>query len=1180
MLQGAAVIRRGQKPSCITRSLTSTTNNKHFHKIMCANRGEIAIRVFRAAKELGRKTVGIYSSEDMNALHRSKADEAYHIGKGLAPVDAYLSIADIIRAAKAANVDAIHPGYGFLSERGEFAQACVDNGITWIGPPPNVVHQAGNKMFAKKMAQESDVPSIPGLTTPVSTLEAAQDYCEKVGYPVMLKAAHGGGGRGIRPVFSRDELKSCFERATSEALLAFGSSEMFIEKLILNPRHIEVQVMGDKYGNVVHLFERDCSVQRRNQKLVEIAPAPYLDPAVRQRIVDSAVRLCKKFGYENAGTVEFLLDSSGQFYFMEVNARLQVEHTVTEQITGFDLVQCQIKVAEGKSLEELGLIQSQIQYRGCAIQVRVTTENPKNNFTPDTGKVARFESGEGVGIRLDSSCGGSGHVVTPHYDSLLCKVIGSGRDHIEASTRLARALKEFKIDGLSTNIPFLVNVLTDPVFLNGPVTTKYIEENPHLLNISPKPDPRFQVLNLLADMVVNGPITPLGTPLKPAKITPVVPDFDYAKYAKIKPQGLNLKYILNEQGPTGFAKAVRQHKGLLVTDTTWRDAHQSLLATRVRTQDILNVAYETSHLLGNCYSLENWGGATFDVALRFLYECPWERLALMREKVPNIPFQMLLRGANTLGYTSYPDNVVKGSVKLAVQHGMDVFRIFDSLNYFPNLQLGIDAVGEAGGVVEAAICYTGDVANPNRTKYNLEYYLKLAHQLVNHGIHVLCIKDMAGLLKPQAATILISALRREFPDVPIHVHTHDTSGAGVASMIAAAAAGADAVDCALDSMSGLTSQPSFGALVASVQGTNLDTGISLDSISKLSTYWEQARGNYAPFECTETLKATNADVYEHEIPGGQYTNLQFQAYSLGLLDQWPLIKKKYQEANLLLGDIIKVTPSSKVVGDLAQFMVQNHLSIEDVQTKAAELSFPSSVLDFLSGGMGQPYGGYPAWRDAALKGKKVFTGRPGDDLKPLDFDALRAKLQAKNPGREFSDADIMSAALYPAVFDDYAKMTNLYGQAVTYLPTQHFFCPLEVGESTTVEFKHGLVATYKLISVSELNKSTGKREVVFEMNGYPVFLSVYDTVQAKTMGLKEKADPSNHGSVGAPMPGNVVSVKVTEGQKVHKGDPLVVVSAMKMETVVSAPITGEVVKVNVKNGDTLQGGDLIVLLKA
>lgn len=1030
----------------------------------------------------------------------------------------------------------------------------------------------GNKVLARKMAAKAGVPDIPGTAEPITKLEDARAFCEKFGFPVMLKAAHGGGGRGMREVFSMDELENSFDRAVSESRLAFGSGDMFIEKLIIAPRHIEVQMMGDKYGNVTHFFERDCSVQRRHQKVIEIAPAPYLDPKIRNEILDHAVRLCKSVGYENAGTVEFLVDKSGSPHFIEVNARLQVEHTVTEQLTGVDLVKAQLAIAAGASLPDLGLTQDKIQQRGAAIQVRVTTENPAEGFRPDTGRITRFEVGEGPGIRIDSSCIGTRHLVTPHYDSLLCKVTATGSDHIDACAKLARSLDEFVIDGLHTNVKFLHNIVTDPGFRSSFVTTHYLEKNPQVFKVDQYNCQQNLLLRLLGDMTVNGPCTPLGTELPASKVLPFT---DY-KAPQTPPQGLNLKYILDKEGPAGFAKAVRQHNGCLLMDTTWRDAHQSLLATRVRTQDILAIADQSSHLLANCYSLENWGGATFDVALRFLKECPWERLALMRERVPNIPFQMLLRGANTVGYKSYPDNIVRKSVKLMVQHGMDVFRIFDSLNYMPNLQIGIDAVGEAGGVVEAAICYTGDVSDPMKTKYNLDYYMDLATKLVNHGIHVLCIKDMAGVLKPEAARILIGALRKEFPDIPIHVHTHDTSGAGVAAMVACARAGADAVDAAIDSMSGLTSQPSMGAIVASLQGTELDTGISLDATYKLSNYWEMCREQYAPFECTVTTKATSAEVYEHEIPGGQYTNLQFQAFSLGLLDQWPLIKKKYSEANIALGNIVKVTPSSKVVGDLAQYMVANKLSIKDIETRAAELSFPRSVIDFLQGGMGQPYKGYPAWRDAGLKGAPKIDGRPGDSLPPFDFDAQRKKLEDTTPGRVFSETDVMSSALYPDVFDEYVSFTNRFGDGATKLPTAFFFNPMKVGDECTVQLAPGNIVKYKLLSVSAIEKTTGKCEVVFEMNGQPVFIQVEDRAALKSMGLKERADSSKPGSIGAPMMGDVVGIKVNVGDKIKRGQPLVILSAMKLETTVTSLVNGTVTRINVQKGEHVSQGDLVL----
>lgn len=887
-------------------------------------------------------------------MHRQKADEAYLIGKGLSPVQAYLSIPELIKTAKKTGADAIHPGYGFLSERAEFAEACSEAGIIFVGPSSNVMKRMGNKVAARQAAIQAGVRVIPGTDGPIGKASDAVDFACEHGLPVILKAAHGGGGRGMRVVRTLDEIETAFQLASSEAQSAFGNGAMFIEKFIEKPRHIEVQILGDQHNNVVHLYERDCSVQRRHQKIVEIAPAPQLDPAIRERILADAVKLTKLVGYQNAGTVEFLVNEAGEHFFIEVNARLQVEHTVTEEVTGIDLVQSQIKVAEGYSLKELGLDQDAISLRGCALQCRVTTEDPAKNFQPDNGRIEVFRSGEGMGIRLDGSSAFAGAVITPYYDSLLVKIIAHASNLQTASAKMNRALREFRVRGVKTNIPFLTNILGHERFKSGDFDTNFIDENMHLFKFEKSHNRAQKLLHYLGDVMVNGPKTPFATTLKCARITPAVPE---SSSQTVPLQGF--RDIFLKDGPKAFAKAVRNQKHLLVMDTTFRDAHQSLLATRVRTKDLLRISPFVAEKFGGLYSLENWGGATFDVAMRFLHEDPWERLKLMRSLIPNIPFQMLLRGANAVGYTSYPDNVVFRFCELAKQSGMDIFRVFDSLNYLPNILIGMEAAGKAGGIVEGAISYTGDVGNPAKTKYDLKYYLNLSDEIVRAGTHVLCIKDMAGLLKPASAKLLVTALRDRHPDVPLHIHTHDTAGAGIATMLSCAESGADVIDVAVDSMSGMTSQPSMGALVAILKGSPLDTGLQLKDVSQYSAYWEQTRTLYAPFECSVTMKSGNADVYENEIPGGQYTNLQFQAFSLGLGSHFEKIKQAYKEANMLLGDIIKVTPSSKVVGDLAQFMVQNNLSAADIAARAEELSFPSSVVEFMQGFIGVPHGGFP-----------------------------------------------------------------------------------------------------------------------------------------------------------------------------------------------------------------------------
>eukprot|EP00123_Amoebidium_parasiticum_P016505 comp23465_c0_seq1/m.39196 comp23465_c0_seq1/g.39196 ORF comp23465_c0_seq1/g.39196 comp23465_c0_seq1/m.39196 type:complete len:1197 (-) comp23465_c0_seq1:598-4188(-) len=1140
-------------------------------KLLVANRGEIAIRVFRAAHEMGIKTVSIYSNEDAGQMHRQKADESYVIGMGKKPVDAYLDINEIIRIAKEHGADGIHPGYGFLSERADFAQACYDNGITFVGPAPAVVDRMGNKTEARQLAIRAGVPVVPGTDGPVTDFASARKFADAHGYPLIFKAAYGGGGRGMRVVHSAAELQEGYDRASSEALAAFGNGAVFIERFIKRPRHIEVQILADGTGEVVHLFERDCSVQRRHQKVVELAPAPNLDENVREAVTRDAVKLCSTAGYCNAGTVEFLVDEDGSYYFIEVNARLQVEHTVTEEVTGVDLVQSQIKIASGASLADLGLTQPDIHLLGAAIQCRVTTEDPLNNFQPDTGRLEVFRTGEGMGIRLDGGSGFAGAKISPYYDSLLVKVTGRALTHEMAAHKLVRSLNEFRVRGVKTNIPFLKNVLRHPVFLDGKVTTRFMEENPELFHIAGSQNRAQKLLYYLAEVNANGPLTPLGTNVKPSKYPPMIPPVPLGSKP---PRGL--KEVLKTEGPEGFARHVRAQKHLMLMDTTMRDAHQSLLATRVRTRDLLKIAPYTARTMAGCYSLENWGGATYDVALRFLRECPWERLDQMREIIPNIPFQMLLRGANAVGYTSYPDNVVYKFCAMAAQHGMDIFRVFDSLNYLPNLQLGIDAAGAAGGVVEGAISYTGDVSDPSRTKYNLDYYLQLAGDLKKAGIHVLCIKDMAGVLKPQAAKMLIGALRNEYPDLPIHVHTHDTSGNGVAAMLKCAYAGADVVDAAVDSMSGMTSQPSMGALVAALQNSPLDTGMDLDAISNVSLYWEQVRGQYAPFEATATMKTGSADVYVHEIPGGQYTNLHFQAHSLGLAHKWKEITRSYTEANQLFGDIPKVTPSSKVVGDLAQFMVQNNLTADALVEKASELSFPSSVVEYMQGYLGEPPGGFPEpLRGRILKGAPKVNGRPGAEMPSYDFEAAEVKLKDMFPQQKIKDTDVMNYVMYPKVTEEYMAFVDTYGKLST-LPTHNYFCGMDVGEVVHVDIEKGktLHITYQALGSLD---SAGFRELFFEMNGQPRSIYVQDKKAAKSLGVKvkDKADKTRKGSVGAPMPGSIIGLKVKVGDKVAKGDPLVVMSAMKMETVVSAPVGGTITRLTCNVGEELGAGDLV-----
>uniref|UniRef100_A0A8C9WEX7 Pyruvate carboxylase n=1 Tax=Scleropages formosus TaxID=113540 RepID=A0A8C9WEX7_SCLFO len=1141
---GLLAVRRARWPCRRTHTSTQNLEHKPIKKVMVANRGEIAIRVFRACTELGIRTVAVYSEQDTGQMHRQKADEAYLIGRGLPPVAAYLHIPDIIKVAKENNVDAIHPGYGFLSERADFAQACTDAGVRFVGPPPEIVRKMGDKVEARTIAIRAGVPVVPGTDAPIASLQEAQEFANTYGFPIIFKAAYGGGGRGMRVVREYEELEENYQRAYSEALAAFGNGALFVEKFIEKPRHIEVQILGDKYGNVMHLYERDCSIQRRHQKVVEIAPAAQLDPHLRDRLTADSVNLARQVGYENAGTVEFLVDKHGKHYFIEVNSRLQVEHTVTEEITDVDLVHAQLHICEGRSLHELGLKQDKIRINGCAIQCRVTTEDPARGFQPDTGRLE--VPSQGPVPRFVHSLLEAGLAALPcSYWTALLPPRPS-----------------------ATNIPFLQNVLSNDQFLYGTVDTQFIDENQELFNLKPVQNRAQKLLHYLGHVMVNGPTTPIPVKAKPSPVDPVVPMVPLGD----PPAGF--REVLLREGPEGFARAVRAHQGLLLMDTTFRDAHQSLLATRVRTHDLKKIAPFVAHNFSNLFSVENWGGATFDVAMRFLYECPWRRLQELRALMPNIPFQMLLRGANAVGYTNYPDNAVFKFCEVAKENGMDIFRVFDSLNYLPNMLLGMEAAGAAGGVVEAAISYTGDVSDPMRQKYSLQYYLELAEELVKAGTHILAIKDMAGLLKPQASRQLVGALRNRFPDMPIHVHTHDTAGAGVAAMLACAEAGADIVDVAVDPMAGMTSQPSMGAIVACTKGTKFNTGISLEKVFDYSEYWEVARGLYAQFDCTATMKSGNADVYENEIPGGQYTNLHFQAHSMGLGNKFKEVKKAYVEANKLLGDLIKVTPSSKIVGDLAQFMVQNSLTRTEVEERADELSFPLSVVEFLQGHVGIPHGGFPEpLRSKVLKSLPRVEGRPGASLPPLNFETLEKQLREAH-GDDITPEDVMSAAMYPKVFQEFRDFANTFGP-VDCLNTRLFLDGPKIAEEFEVELERGKTLHIKALALGDLNKA-GQREVFFELNGQLRSVLVRDTVAMKEMHFHPKALKDVRGQIGAPMPGKVVEVKVKAGQKVEKGQPLCVLSAMKMETVVNSPLAGTVAKVYVTPDSSLEGDDLIL----
>ncbi|KAI9766534.1 MAG: pyruvate carboxylase [Geoglossum simile] len=1155
--------------------LGNTANIRRFGCRIVANRGEIPVRIFRTAHELSLQTVAVYSYEDRLSMHRQKADEAYMIGKRgqYTPVQAYLQGHEIIKIAVQHGVNMIHPGYGFLSENAEFARNVTTAGLIFVGPNAETIDALGDKVSARRIARNENVPVVPGTPGPVEKYQDAELFTKEYGFPVIIKAAFGGGGRGMRVVRNQESLKDSFERATSEAKSAFGNGTVFIERFLDRPKHIEVQLLGDNHGNIVHLYERDCSVQRRHQKVVELAPAKDLPKDVRDKILNDAVKLAKSVNYRNAGTAEFLVDQQNRYYFIEINPRIQVEHTITEEITGIDLVAAQIQIAAGATLAQLGLTQSSISTRGFAIQCRVTTEDPAKGFQPDTGKIEVYRSAGGNGVRLDGGNGFAGAIITPHYDSMLVKCSCHGSTYEIVRRKMLRALVEFRIRGVKTNIPFLVSLITHPTFIAGNCWTTFIDDTPELFSLVGSQNRAQKLLAYLGDLAVNGSSIKgqVGDPKFRGEI--IMPQLHTKGGESIdasEPCQHGWRNILQKEGPEAFAKAIRNYKGCLIMDTTWRDAHQSLLATRVRTIDLLNIARETSYAYSNAYSLECWGGATFDVAMRFLYEDPWDRLRKMRKLVPNIPFQMLLRGANGVAYSSLPDNAIYHFCEQAKRNGVDIFRVFDALNDIDQLEVGINAVKKAGGVVEAAICYSGDMLNPKK-KYNLNYYMGLVDKIVKLGTHVIGIKDMAGVLRPRAATLLIGAIREKYPEVPIHVHTHDSAGTGVASMMACAVAGADAVDTATDSMSGMTSQPSVGAVLASLEGGPLDPGLDVAQIRAIDTYWAQLRLLYSPFEAH--LTGPDPEVYEHEIPGGQLTNLIFQATQLGLGSQWAETKKAYEQANDLLGDIVKVTPTSKVVGDLAQFMVSNKLSYDDVIKKASELDFPGSVLEFFEGLMGQPYGGFPEpLRTKALRGRRKLNKRPGLSLEPLDLRKIKKDLVEKFGSA--TENDVASYTMYPKVFEDYKKFVAKYGD-LSVLPTKYFLARPDIGEEFSVEIEKGKVLIMKLLAIGPLSDHTGQREVFYEMNGEVRQVTVDDSKAAVENVSRPKADVNDSSQVGAPMSGVVVEVRIQDGHEVMKGDPIAVLSAMKMEMVISAPHSGAVGSLQVKEGDSVDSRDLI-----
>lgn len=1138
---------------------------KKIEKVLVANRGEIAIRIFRACTELKIKTVAIYSHEDSGAIHRFKADESYLVGNGKKPIDAYLDIEGILKIAKEANVDAIHPGYGFLSENVEFARRCEEEGIIFIGPKSKHLSIFGDKVKAREQAIAAGIPVIPGTDRPVKSLEEVEQFADTYGYPIMIKAALGGGGRGMRLVEKASDLKEAFERAKSEAKAAFGSDEVYVEKAIVKPKHIEVQILGDEAGNIVHLYERDCSIQRRHQKVVEIAPSISISEDLRRRICEAAVKLMKNVQYVNAGTVEFLV-TGDNFYFIEVNPRIQVEHTITEMITGVDIVQTQIKIAEGHGLHSKAIRipeQEKISLFGYAIQSRITTEDPKNHFMPDTGKIMVYRSSGGFGVRLDAGNGFQGAVVTPHYDSLLVKLSTWGRTFEEAAQKMDRNLREFRIRGVKTNIPFLENVVNHEKFLSGQFDTSFIDTTPELFEFKERKDRATKLLNYIGNVTLNG-FPGIEKRPKPIFVQPHIPTVPEKKVT-------GTKQILDEQGVAGLIQWIKAQDDVLLTDTTFRDAHQSLLATRVRSKDMFEIADATSQLMNDFFSLEMWGGATFDVAYRFLKEDPWDRLETLRKKIPNILFQMLFRGSNAVGYSNYPDNVIREFIKLSAQSGIDVFRIFDSLNWVKAMEVAIEEVRLNGKVAEAAICYTGDILDDGRAKYTVQYYKEMAKQLEQAGAHILAIKDMAGLLKPNAAYRLISELK-ETTDLPIHLHTHDTSGNGIFVYAKAIEAGVDIIDTALGSMAGLTSQPSANSLYYALSGEKRQVRADIESLEKLSYYWADVRKYYVDFE--SGMNAPHSEVYVHEMPGGQYSNLQQQAKAVGLGDRWEQVKKMYSRVNLMFGDIVKVTPSSKVVGDMALFMVQNDLDEENIFERGKTLDFPDSVIEFFQGYLGQPYGGFPKkLQKLILKDRKPITVRPGELLEPVDFSKLAVKLEEK-VGFKPTEKDLISYALYPKVFEEYAKARAQYGD-ISVLDTPTFLYGLRLGEEIEVEIEKGKTLIIKLVSIGE-PQHDGTRVIYFEINGQPREIVVQDMTVEATGNKAVKADPSNPNQIGATMPGTILKVVVSKGSPIKRGDHLLITEAMKMETTVQAPKDGVVKEIYVKEGDSISTGDLLI----
>jgi len=1150
----------------------SQSNVNRFEKILVANRGEIAIRILRAASELSLRTVAIYTYEDRYSLHRYKADESYQIGEEADPLKPYLDIEEILRVAKKHGVEAIHPGYGFLSENVHFARRCREEGIIFVGPTPEAMERLGDKVAAKKLARSVDVPLIEDSKQSLTDSKIALEEAQKIGYPIMIKAAAGGGGRGMRVVRNDKQLVNEYEEAKGEAGTAFGDDTVFLEKYIERPKHIEIQILGDQYGNIVHLYERDCSVQRRFQKVVEVAPCISINQETKDKLYDYALRIAREVNYSCAGTVEFLVDQEENIYFIEVNPRVQVEHTITEEITGVDIVRSQILISMGYPLEHRTIFlrsQDDVQLSGCAIQCRVTTEDPTNNFKPDYGTLIAYRSASGMGIRLDAGNAYPGAQISPFFDSLLVKVTAWGRTMKGASSRLHRALREFRVRGVKTNVDFLLNLLKDETFVTGNATVNFINENPQLLELPRRRDRGTKILRYLAEVIVNGNSDVKAVDKTRQFRQPVVPKFPTSSPP---PEGTRQK--LQQLGAQGFADWLKAEKQIHYTDTTFRDAHQSLLATRMRTFDMINIAQSFAHHHAtDVFSMEVWGGATFDVALRFLKEDPWRRLELLREAIPNICFQMLLRGSNAVGYTAYPDNLIERFVEKAAETGIDIFRIFDSLNWVEAMKTSIRTVRErTDSVAEACLCYTGNITNPDRTKYTLDYFVDLAKRLEDEGAHIIAIKDMAGLLRPQAAEVLIPALK-EAVDCPIHLHTHDTSSIQAATYMKAVEAGVDVIDVAIASMSGLTSQPNFNSVAAMLKDHEREHPINDESLNDFATYWEVIREYYYPFE-TE-LRAGTAEVYKHEIPGGQYSNLRPQARSMGLEHKFEQIKKNYAIANEIFGDIVKVTPSSKVVGDMAIFMTSNNLTREDIFERGQTLAFPESVKSFMRGDLGQMPGGFPKEiQKIVLKNEEPYTERPNAHLEPVDFEKELAEFYQKF-GAHYRDRDFLSYKLYPKVFSDYHEHREQFGVVRT-LPTESFFFGLKPNEEIIVEIEPGKAVTVKFLNVTEPNDQ-GRRLVLFRLNGQTRAIEVQDNTVEITAIANRKVSSDNE--IGAPLQGNLSKILVKPGDEVEVDTPLFVIEAMKMESTITSPAAGKVKAVHLTEKTLVQQDDLVVELE-